>query len=111
MRRGILILVDCIIIISFSFFLSEIVTYAGGMDYGDEDSIDYGEKYYEELKEGEVLKVQLDNSILISNYDKIATTGTKYRTLGYGIKKQRKVLLKQRMVKLMRRHQLCSINL
>ena len=101
MKRGILFFI-CFIIVILSIFLFEFVVYGGGMDYKED--------LYKELKEGEILYVRDDNSISIKNYDKIATTGTKYRTLGYGIKKQRKVLLKQRTVKLMRRYHLCSIN-
>ena len=79
MRKGILLFAGFVVILSL--FLFEFIVYGGSMNYGKE--------YYEELKEGEILRVQNDNSILITNYDKIATTGIRYRTLGYGIKKSK----------------------
>ena len=84
MKKLVLILIGFIVVIS-SVFLISIIAYAEGMNYGEE--------YYKELKEGEILTVLDDNSILITNYDKIATTGTKYRTLGYGIKKTKESII------------------
>lgn len=41
---------------------------------------------YNYLKDGEVLTVRFDNSIMMKNYDQIATTNTRYTTLGYTVK-------------------------
>ena len=78
MKKFVLILIDLFVVI-FSVFLINLIVYAEG--------INYGEEYYNELKEGEVLNILEDNSILITTYDKIATTGIRYKTLGYGLKK------------------------
>lgn len=60
-------------------FYSEVVVYAGGSDPGG--------GLIDKLVTGEKIKVELDGSIIVTNYDRIATSTTRYGTIGYTVKR------------------------
>jgi hypothetical protein len=60
-------------------FYSEVVVYAGGSDPGG--------GLVDKLVTGEKIKVELDGTIRVTNYDRIATSTTRYGTIGYTVKR------------------------